>query len=98
MTKTDKKRDKAIREALTEACEIALQRNDGFQWLTHEVDYKRFPQSLSVTCVYATNAELKAADTASLCQIIGEQLAGIGIAFKDIQRQVGFDTEENRRS
>ena len=43
MTKTDKKRDKAIREALTKACEIALQRNDGFQWLTHEVDYKRFP-------------------------------------------------------
>ena len=98
MRKTDRKRDKAIREALTEACELALARRDGFQWLTHEVDYNRFPQSLTVTCVYATNADLKAADTASLGQIIYAKLADIDIPLKDIQRHLGFDTEENRRA
>lgn len=95
MRKSDRKRDNAIREALTRACERALEREDGFQWLTHQVDYDRFPQSLSVLCIYQTNAELKAADTDGLARIIGEELATIAIPLKDIRRHVAFDTEEN---
>lgn len=95
MRKSDRKRDNAIREALTLACEWALERGDGFRWLTHQVDYDRFPQSLSVLCVYQTNSELKAADTDTLGQIIGDHLDKIGITLKDIRRHIAFDTEEN---
>ncbi|MBB3048228.1 hypothetical protein FHR99_002502 [Litorivivens lipolytica] len=63
--------------------------------MTHTVYYDRFPQSLSVLCVYQSNAELKAADTDALARIIAEELARIDIPLKDIRRQLSFDTEEN---
>lgn len=96
MRKSDRKRDNAIREALTEVCESALERDDGFQWLTHTVDYDRFPESLRVLCIYQTNAALQAADTAALGQMIADHLGAIGIALKDRSRHIAFDTEENR--
>lgn len=52
MRKTDKKTDNAIIRALTEVCEHAKDEHAGFEWLTHEADYRRFPQSLNVTLVF----------------------------------------------
>lgn len=85
MRKTDKKIDKAIISALTEVCEEAKFEHPGFSWLTHEVDYQRFPSSLRVTLVFdeQTNDEqLKASFVAmipavqqALEPIIGETLA-----------------------
>lgn len=57
MRKTDRKTENLIIRALTEACEIALERFDGFRWLTHFVDYQRFPASLTIVCVFDTNTE-----------------------------------------
>ncbi|EKE84374.1 hypothetical protein [Idiomarina xiamenensis] len=53
MRKTDKKRERDIIRALTELCEAAKLDHPGFIWLTHEVNYQRFPQSLQVTLVFA---------------------------------------------
>lgn len=98
MTKTDKKNEKAIREALTEVCDIALAEVPGFQWLTHRVNYKRFPGSLAVVCIFATNNELNNALLAKqddfLRSVIREKLSAVAIPLKDTLRQVIFDSEE----
>lgn len=52
MRKTDKKIEREIIRELTQVCEEAKFDHDGFIWLTHEVDYQRFPQSLKVTLVF----------------------------------------------
>ncbi len=98
MKKSDKKYEKAIREALTEACDIALNEVPGFQWLTHQVNYNRFPDSLSVVCIFDTKSELASALLAQqddfLRSVIREKLSAVGISMKDMSRQICFDSEE----
>lgn len=95
MRKTDKKTGNTLRALLTEVCEIALVRNDGFQWLTHRVNYDHFPDSLSVICVYDTNDQLAQADVETLRSLVQQKLASMGIRIKDTHRHIRFDTEEN---
>lgn len=95
MRKTDRKIENAIRVALTEACDIALEQFDGFEWLTHFVNYKQFPDSLFIVCVFNTNEQLAKADIVGLCALIKQKLAKIDIELKDIRKHVKFDTEEN---
>ncbi|WDE08893.1 Fis family transcriptional regulator [Thalassomonas viridans] len=101
MKKTDKKTDKMLREALTRVCETALEQVPGFQWLTHFVNYRAFPESLSVVCVFDSNSEFNDAKSAQqdiyLMQLIEKELASAGIRLPDIRRRVLFDTEENCR-
>ena len=52
MRKNDKKLEREIIRELTKVCEEAKFDHDGFIWLTHEVDYQRFPKSLKVTLVF----------------------------------------------
>ena len=52
MTKTDKKLDQLICNTLHGVCETALSNCEGFEWLTHTVNYKHFPASLQVCCVF----------------------------------------------
>lgn len=98
MTKTDKKHDKAIRNALTEVCDIALDEVPGFKWLTHKVNYSCFPDSLVVICIFDTKSELASALLAQqddfLRSVIREKLSAADISIKDMARQVSFDTEE----
>lgn len=58
MRKSDKKTENQIRLFLTDICEDFMKDFDGFLWLTHEVDYDRFPQSLMVTFVFADRSHL----------------------------------------
>ena len=95
MRKTDKKIENALRQSLTEACETALEKYEGFQWLTHFVNYSDFPASLSIVCVYDTNAHLAKTDKEGMRTLIKEKLASIGIKMKDCRQQVRFDTEED---
>lgn len=94
MRKTDKKIDNSIREVLTEVCDVAQVEFDGFEWLTHFVQYDRFPASLSVVCIFDSNENLLKADQASVCSLIQQKLASIDIKLKDIRKHVRFDTEE----
>jgi hypothetical protein len=97
MRKTDKKLDNQIIEALTDVCDNALKQFEGFQWLTHLVDYSRFPKSLQVVCVFETNDELSdfvaAKRDHEFNLLIQKSLSKIGINI--VSRQVSFDTEEN---
>ncbi len=95
MRKTDKKTENALRVILTEACEIAREDYPGFEWLTHFADYDNFPDSLSVVCIYDTNANLANTDRDSVRALISEKLSAIDIRITHAQRQVSFDTEEN---
>lgn len=95
MRKTDKKIDNALRVALTEACELAKDKYEGFEWLTHFANYDQFPKSLSIVCVYDTNENLNRADREDMLQLIKQHLASINIKVKDIRQHVRFDTEEN---
>lgn len=98
MKKTDKKNERAIRDALTNVCDIALDEVTGFQWLTHLVNYSRFPDSLSVVCIFSTENDLSKALLAKrddfLRSLIRENLRAVGIAINDAAGQVRFDTEE----
>ncbi|MFN2328725.1 MAG: Fis family transcriptional regulator [Chromatocurvus sp.] len=98
MRKTDKKKDNAIRAALTDACETALTHHDGFAWLTHSADYKAFPDSLLVVCVYDTDDHLARGDLQGMRTLIKQKLAAIDIVINDDHRQIRFDTEERRKS
>jgi hypothetical protein len=53
--------EKTLAATLTDACEAAKAEIVGFQWLTHDVDYQRFPASLRVIWVFASQAEQDAA-------------------------------------
>ena len=98
MKKTDKKYEKTMREALTGVCDIALDEVPGFKWLTHKINYRCFPDSLVVVCIFDTNRDLANALLAQqddfLRSIIREKLSAAGISIKDMARQVRFDTEE----
>jgi len=107
MRKTDKKIENQLRLILTDVCEIALKEIDGFQWLTHLVEYSNFPNSLKVVCVFDTNENLSAYHSCcgaksvagnpgkELKPLIQKKLQGMGINIKNIDCQVIFDTEEN---
>lgn len=52
MRKSDKKLDTKIIRQLTDVCESMKPQLSGFVWLTHTVNYQRFPASLTVTLVF----------------------------------------------
>ncbi|MBU2969414.1 Fis family transcriptional regulator [Pseudoalteromonas sp. C2R02] len=98
MRKTDKKIDNNIRNVLNQACEQALIEVDGFVWLTHQVNYDKFPASLSIVCVFELNDDLIQAKSSSLdvflVDLIVKKLAPLKIKIKP-EKQIIFDTEEN---
>lgn len=101
-SKTQKKIDNQLRTALTRVCEQALKNTDGFRWLTHQADYANFPASLLITCIFEAEVELVQAQqqglTASMQKRVQASLLKIGIRFKNLERQVIFDTEEACKS
>lgn len=99
MTKTEKQIDNNLCKVLTDVCEIAKDEIQGFQWLTHTVNYANFPASLKLTCVFATNADI-AQLTASqqdlrLQGLLTQALNAVDVKLKNINKQVQFDSEEN---
>ena len=98
MRKTDKKIDNAIRDALIAVCDQALVSFEGFQWLTHRVNYDNFPNSLNVICVFSTDEQLAALRQGGydivLRQLIKQHLTDINVVMKDINKQVTFDSEQ----
>ncbi|GDY24790.1 hypothetical protein AHAT_06800 [Agarivorans sp. Toyoura001] len=98
MRKMDKKRDKDIVAALTTVCEAAKLDNADFSWISHQVNYQRFPDSLEVQCVYVHQDALKSAERAGELKNITEQinleLNVKGIQLNNLKRQVRFSSEE----
>lgn len=99
MKKSDKKIENAIRTALTNVCEQALETTLGFKWITHYVNYNNFPDSLSILCIFETDEDLftakqSGADTC-LKKHIQEELTSHGIDIININSSVKFDIEDN---
>ena len=98
MRKTDKKHDNQIRMVLSQLCEDDLKSLDGFMWLTHNVDFNRFPDSLSVVCVFDTtiklDAFLKSGQKDKIVALITAKLASKSITLSKPQKQIQFDCEE----
>lgn len=99
MRKTDKKINNQLRLVLTDVCEIALNEINGFQWLTHLVNYSNFPKSLKVVCVFDTNENLSyfmskdsKKELASLIQV---KLHEVDVKVKNVTDHILYDTEEN---
>jgi hypothetical protein len=99
MRKSDKKMDNQLRLVLTDVCEAALKEIDGFQWLTHLVNYSRFPQSLKVVCVFDTNENLNTFMSNSgenaLASLIQIKLSEVDVNIKAMTAHIAYDTEEN---
>lgn len=98
MTKTEKKIDNAIRGSLTLACNDILGQVAGFEWLTHQVDFKNVEKTLRITCIFETqstqsNALFEQQDK-KITQIIISQLAHIGLCLSTGVKQIRFDNEE----
>ncbi|NIC05005.1 hypothetical protein [Billgrantia bachuensis] len=92
------KMERRLSAALTHACEQAKPLLPGFSWLTHEVDYQRFPETLVVTWVFDTHPNLTNAlkGDARRCinELTAEALAEAGLDVGDISRHLDFDSEE----
>lgn len=99
MRKSDKKLDNDIRKQLTEVCEQKLKTIDGFEWLTHTVNYSNFPASLRIFCVFDTNVQLQAfaasADKDKITEAITKALSSLKIKLPPRNKLVNFDSEEN---
>ncbi|QTH65099.1 Fis family transcriptional regulator [Psychrosphaera ytuae] len=97
MKKSDKKLDNQIRQTLTELCESRLEQIEGFEWLTHVVNFNRFPESLRVVCVFCDDESLtKAKQSGTTDKIqtqITQTLAKLKITFNKPAKQIIFDTE-----
>ncbi len=99
MRKTDKKLEKQLISSLTEVCETSLKAFNGFQWLTHQVNYSNFPKSLNIICVFDTNEHLndfyKKDSTRELSALIQSKLFEVDITLKNAASHITYDTEEN---
>ncbi|MCS3418118.1 hypothetical protein M2399_003076 [Pseudomonas sp. BIGb0450] len=101
-TKRDSARiERRLVTTLTEACEIAKAEITGFDWLTHEVDYAAFAQSLRVVWVFDTRANKELALSTGLDgrmrELTATALEDAGVDRPASERYVRFDSEEECR-
>lgn len=97
MRKTDKKIDSQLINLLTDVCDSAAEGVEGFQWLTHRVNYSNFPESLQIICVFDTDESVtryKLMENKVLLPLIQAKLNTMGIKFKNIAPHVSYDSEE----
>ncbi|MGX9419045.1 Fis family transcriptional regulator [Vibrio sp. WJH972] len=99
MRKTDKKIENQLRESLTDICDAATRDLNGFQWITHNVNYSNFPQSLKVICVFDTNDNLddylQSDQSSTLASLVQAEFNNLSIKVKNINNHISYDTEEN---
>ncbi len=90
--------ERQLSSCLTQACEAGKAEIVGFSWLTHEVDYAHFPESLQVTWVFATEAQRAMAigqgQGARMQVLTRAALAEAGIDMDALIAPVRFDSEE----
>lgn len=99
LSKRDQTRmERQLSSCLSQACEAAKAEIVGFSWLTHEVDYARFPESLQVTWIFATQAQqaqaIEEGQDARMQALTQVALAEAGIDMSALIAPVRFDSEE----
>ena len=93
MKKSDKKLDQSIIKALTEVCHWAQDLDQGFEWLTHQVNYQHFPKSLKITCVFSTHEAQSSFNAELLTDKIIHAFKTLDISIKP--NQIHFDNEHH---
>jgi hypothetical protein len=90
--------ERQLSSCLSQACEAGKAEIVGFSWLTHEVDYARFPESLQVTWIFATEAQralaIGSGQAARMQTLTRAALAEAGIDMSALIAPVRFDSEE----
>lgn len=93
--------ERELIRALTRACETAKAEIVGFQWLTHEVDYQQFPQSLVVTWMFDSEANkaraLASTDAARMRELTQAAFEEVGISVAGIAAHIAFSVEQPAR-
>lgn len=93
--------ERELIRTLTLACETAKSEIVGFQWLTHDVDYQHFPQSLVVTWVFDSEASkaraLASPDKARMLALTLAAFDEVGISVSSIVDYVAFSVERPAR-
>jgi len=84
MTKTQRQRDKKIRQVLTAACETIKHSVSDFSYLTHSIDLNNESNTLKVSCYFSSDLAYQSAEPQfnELIHIITSKLASIGLAIK----------------
>ena len=99
MNKRDIKFEKELIKVLTLCCEDFKSTIDGFEWLTHTVNFSNKAQSIKIVCVFDNNGTLNnAADKNELKRMSHEiviSLKSLGITIKKPAKHIVFDSEEN---
>ncbi|PRY66902.1 hypothetical protein B0H98_101904 [Vreelandella songnenensis] len=84
--------------SLTAACENNKSHIPGFEWVTHQVDYTRFPMSLMVIWVFDTDAHLSEALKSDVRQRLHDETAAAlieaGVMVNDVSAHIDFDSEQ----
>jgi hypothetical protein len=90
--------ERTLAATLTDACEAAKAEIVGFQWLTHDVDYQRFPASLRVIWIFASQAEQDQAIARGQDRLMQEltaaALQAAAIQLATLAAHVHFDNEQ----
>lgn len=98
MRKTDKKLDNQLQSALTRVCEAALSQVEGFQWLTHVVNFQNYPASLKVVCVFDNDDSmiqyLQSVHKQRLAELIEQELAAIKVNLKQPSKHILYDSKK----
>lgn len=93
--------ERELIRTLTDACETAKSEIVGFQWLTHDVNYERFPESLIVTWVFDGEANkaraLASADKARVLELTLAAFEEVGISVSRIADHVAFSIKQPAR-
>ena len=93
--------ERELIRTLTDACETAKSEILGFQWLTHDVDYTQFPQSLVVTWVFDSETSraraLASADKARMQALTLAAFDEVGISVSRIDDHLAFSVERTAR-
>ncbi|RAR64654.1 hypothetical protein BCL93_101479 [Onishia taeanensis] len=99
--KASRQMERRLTQALTKACETAKPLLPGFAWLTHLVDYHRFPESLRVVWVFETQTDmthaLKGHGRRQMAELTEAALFEVGADIADIDAHLDVDCEEECR-
>lgn len=94
----DIRTERRLVACLTDACEAAKTEIEGFSWLTHAVDYGRFPASLQIVWVFDTRVNKELARTGGqnlrMIELTATALDEAGVELTPLAPHVHFDSEE----
>lgn len=96
--KASRQMERRLTQALTGACETAKPLLPGFAWLTHLVDYRRFPDSLRIVWVFESQDALVRAlegeGRRRMRELTEAALFEIGVEVGDTDAHLAADSEE----